>query len=177
MDGFPVRYHDQFTSQGMRCVQQVSLLKLWERLRGSRELPQFSTLAAEDISRSVDKLSICEVVHSGSEPRFRIIKSGAQFERMYPERRVGQFLDETLSPAIRDQALEHYRRVVASLQPSFSFTAVRKNDGPIIRYERLLLPFACDGSDVERIVGVITLFSEENGFDASDVTSGQVIEL
>jgi hypothetical protein len=40
-----------------------------------------------------------------------------------------------------------------------------------------LLPFACDGSHVERIVGVITLFSEENGFDASDVTSGKIIEL
>lgn len=170
-------YHNQFTSQGMRCVQQVSLLKLWERLRGSQELPQFSTLAAEDISRSIDKLSFCEVVRTDSGPRFRIIQSGAQFERMYPERRIGQFLDESLSPAIRDQALEHYRQVVASRQPSFSFSAVRKNDGPIIRYERLLLPFACEGAYVERIIGVITLFSEENGFDASDVTSGKIVEL
>ena len=161
----------------MRCVQQVSLLKLWERLRGSQELPQFSTLAAEDISRSIDKLSFCEVVRTDSGPRFRIIQSGAQFERMYPERRIGQFLDESLSPAIRDQALEHYRQVVASRQPSFSFSAVRKNDGPIIRYERLLLPFACEGAYVERIIGVITLFSEENGFDASDVTSGKIVEL
>lgn len=171
-----MRYHDQFTSQGMRCVQQISLLRLWERLRGSRELPQFSTLVAEDISRSIDKLSFCEVVRTGSGPRFRLIQSGAQFERMYPERRVGQFLDESLSPAIRDQALERYRQVVAGQQPSFSFSIVRKDDGPIIRYERLLLPFACEGPHVERIVGVITLFSEENGFDASDVTSGRIVE-
>ncbi len=171
-----MRYHDQFTSQGMRCVQQVSLLRLWEQLRGPRELPHFSTLAAEDISRSIDKLSICEVVRTGSAPRFRIIQSGAQFERLYPERRVGMFLDESLSPAIRDQALERYRQVAANRQPSFSFSVVRKDDGPIIRYERLLLPFACDGPDVERIVGVITLFSEENGFDASDVTSGRIVD-
>lgn len=104
-----MRYHDQFTSQGMRCVQQVLLLKLWERLRGFGMLPQFSTLAAEDVSRSIDKLSFCEVVHTDSGPRFRIIRSGAQFERIYPERRVGMFLDESLSPAIRDRALEHCR--------------------------------------------------------------------
>jgi hypothetical protein len=171
-----VRYHDQFTSQGMRCVQQVSLLRLWERLRGSQEFPQFNTLVAEDISRSIDKLSFCEVVRTDSGPRFRIVQSGVQFERMYPERRVGQFLDESLSPAIRDQALEHYKQVVASRQPSFSFSVVRKDDGPIIRYERLLLPFSCDGPHVERIVSVITLFSEENGFDASDVTSGRIVE-
>jgi hypothetical protein len=53
---------------------------------------------------------------------------------------------------------------------------MRKDDGPLIRYERLLLPFSCGGPYVERIVGVITLFSEENGFHASDVTSGQIIE-
>lgn len=160
----------------MRCVQQVSLLKLWERLRGSEALPRFSTLAAEDISRSIDKLSFCEVVHTDSGPRFRIIRSGAQFERMYPERRVGMFLDESLAPAIRDQALQCYRQVTADGRPSFSFSAVRKDDGPIIRYERLLLPFTREGLCVERIVGVITLFSEENGFNATDVCSGRIAE-
>lgn len=170
-----MRYHDQFTSEGMRCVQQVSSLRLWERLRGSQQLPQFSTLAADDISRSIDKLTFCEVVRADSGPRFRIIQSGVQFERMYSQRRVGMFLDESLSPAIRDQALTHYKQVVASRQPSFSLSVVRKDDGPIIQYERLLLPFACDGAHVERIVGVITLFSEENGFDASDVTGGRIV--
>jgi hypothetical protein len=175
MNGSFRGYHDQFAAQGMRCVQQVSLLRLWEQLRGSRELPPFSTLVADDISRSIDKLSFCEVVQTGSGPRFRIIRSGAQFERMYPERRVGMFLDQSLSPAIRDQALERYRLVVTSRAPSFSFSVVRKDDGPIIRYERLLLPFSCDGAEVERIVGVITLFSEHNGFTPSDVTSGTIV--
>jgi hypothetical protein len=40
----------------------------------------------------------------------------------------------------------------------------------------LLLPFARSGTEVERIVGVITLFSEENGFDASDVATGKLVE-
>jgi hypothetical protein len=64
---------------------------------------------------------------------------------MYSERRVGQFLDESLSPAIMNQALERYRQVVAGRQPFFSFSIVRKDDGPIIRYERLLLPYYCYG--------------------------------
>jgi hypothetical protein len=38
-----------------------------------------------------------------------------------------------------------------------------------------LLPFTCNGDDVERIAGIITLFSEENGFDASDVTTAKLI--
>lgn len=168
-------YQDQFTSLGMRCVQQVSLLRLWEQLRGKNKLPEFGALVADDISRSIDKLSFSEVVRTEEGPRFRIIQNGTQFERMYPVSRVGRFLDETLAPAVREQALHYHRLVVAGRQPSFSFSILRKDEGPLIRYERLLLPFTCNGDDVERIAGNITLFSEENGFDASDVTTAKLV--
>jgi len=159
----------------MRCVQQISLLKLWEQLRGKRELPQFEALAPDDISRSIDKLSFSEVVQTEFGYRFRIIQNGAQFDRMYPERRVGKFLDEVLPEALRDQALQFHEQVVVSRRPSFSFSTLRKGDGPLIRYERLLLPFTCNGRDVERIIGAITLFTEENGFDSDDVLTGKLV--
>lgn len=166
-------YRDQFASQGMRCVQQISLLKLWEQLRGKRELPQFEALLPDDISRSIDKLSFSEVVQAENGYRFRIIRNGAQFDRMYPEKRVGKFLDAVLPPAIREQALRLHEQVVVSRQPSFSFSVLRKADGPLIRYERLLLPFTSRGEHVERIIAAITLFTEENGFDANDVLTAK----
>ena len=169
-------YRDQFASQGMRCVQQISLLKLWEQLRGKRELPQFEALLPDDISRSIDKISFSEVVQTETGYRFRIIQNGAQFDRMYPERRVGKFLDEVLPQAIRDQALLLHEQVVVSRQPSFSFSVLCKADGPLIRYERLLLPFTSSGEDVERIIGTITLFTEENGFDANDVLTAKRVD-
>ena len=169
-------FHDEFTSQGMRCVQQVSLLRLWEQLRGKRELPEVGRLDPDDISRSIDKLSFTEVVRTKQGPRFRILQDGVQFERMYPFSRVSKFLDETLPRPIRDQALHHHKLVVVTRRPSFSFSVLRKDEGPPIRYERLLLPFACNGNEVERIVGVITLFSEDNGFDASDVATGKLVD-
>lgn len=160
----------------MRCVQQISLLKLWEQLRCKRELPQFEALVPDDISRSIDKLSFTEVVQTLNGFRFRIIRNGAQFERIYPEIRAGKFLDEILPQALRGQALNQHERVVVSRQPSFSFSVLRKDDGPLIRYERLLLPFTCHGEDVERIIGAITLFTEENGFDANDVLTGKCVD-
>lgn len=169
-------YYDQFSSQGMRCVQQISLLKLWEQLRGKRELPQLEALSPEDISRSIDKLSLSEVVHTDDGYRFRIIQNGAQFDRIYPQRRVGKFLDEVLPQAFRKQALSFHEQVVVSRQPSFSFSVLRKDDGPLIRYERLLLPFSCKGEDVERIIGAITLFTEDNGFDAKDILTARTVD-
>lgn len=169
-------YLDQFTSQGMRCVQQVSLLKLWERLRCKRELPQFEALAPDDVSRSIHKLSFSEVVQTENGYRFRIIRNGTQFDRLYSERRVGRFLDEVLPQAFRDQALLLHQQVVLDRQPSFSVSLLRKDDGPLIQYERLLLPFTCKGQDVERIVSAITLFTEANGFDAKDVLTGKLVD-
>ena len=160
----------------MRCVQQISLLKLWEHLRGNRELPQFDALVPDDISRSIDKLSFSEVVRTEDGYRFRIIRNGAQFDRMYSGRRVGKFLDEVLPQAIKEQALLLHEQVVVTHQPSFSFSVLRKSDGPLIRYERLLLPFTCNGEGVERIIGAITLFAEENGFDANDVLTAKRVD-
>ena len=118
----------QLALQGMRCVQQISLLKLWERLRGKHELPQFEALNPEEISPLTDKLSLSEVVRVDKQYCFRIIQNGAQFDRMYPERRVGKFLDEVLPPAFRDQALLLHKQVVVCRQPSFSFSMLRKAD-------------------------------------------------
>ena len=168
---------DQFMSQGMRCIEQISLLKLWERLRGKRQLPQFEALVPDDVSRTIDKLSFSEVVRTQDGLRFRIILSGAQFDRIYPQRRVGKFLDEVLPQAFKEQALLFHQEVVATRQPSFSFSMLRRDEGPLVRYERLLLPFACNsGEEVERIVGAITLFTEDNGFDAKDVLAGRLVD-
>jgi hypothetical protein len=76
-----VSYGDQFALLGMRCVQQISLLKLWEKLRGKHELPPFEALIPEEISRSMDKLSFSEVCPVENGYRFRIIQNGAQFDR------------------------------------------------------------------------------------------------
>jgi hypothetical protein len=149
---------------------------LWEQLCGKHALPQFEALAPDDVSRAIDKLSFSEVVQTENGYRFRIIRNGAQFDRMYSGRRVGKFLDEVLPQALRDQALLLYEQVVVSRQPSFSFSVLRKSDGPLIRYERLLLPFTCNGEDVERIIGAITLFTEENGFDANDVLTATRVD-
>jgi hypothetical protein len=172
-----VPHLDNFLSQGMRCIEQISLLKLWERLRGKRELPQFEVLVPDDVSRSIDKLSFSEVIRTEDELRFRIIRNGAQFDRIYPQGRVGKFLDEVLPQAFKEQALLFHQKVVATRQPLFSFSMLRRDDGPLVRYERLLLPFACDGGEnVERIVGAITLFTEDNGFDAKDVLTGRLVD-
>ena len=57
-----------------------------------------------------------------------------------------------------------YRQVAANGEPYFSATALREGDGPVVNYERLLLPFTKTGSLVEYICCIITMVTEANGF-------------
>ena len=155
----------------MRCVQQKGLLKLWERLCGTDQIPQFSSLPLDDFKRSIDKIMLCDVEHTKDGLRFRIAYHGDQFERMHNSKCVGKYLDGVIAPAVRTQALKSYAEVTIKRQPAFSVSDVRKDDGPIIRYERLLLPFSRKGPFVQRIVCMVTLFSEENGFAFSDISA------
>jgi hypothetical protein len=112
---------------------------------------------------------------SKTDTAFASLKMAPSSTAFTPKSVLARFLDEVLPQAFRDHALLLHKQVVVSRRPSFSFSMLRKADGPLIRYERLLLPFTCHGANVERIVGAITLFSEENGFDSNDVLTGKLV--
>ncbi len=146
----------------IRCVQQLGLLKLWERLRGSAEMPQESRVRGEDIERLRDKLMLCDVAWRGGEPYYLIRFHGPDFDRTHGRNCSGQFLNDVMAPAIRERGLKTYRHVVDQRIPAFNATQIRDHEGRTVNYERLLLPFTRSGVGVDHIYTVVTLFAEDN---------------
>lgn len=161
--------------QGMRCIQQISLLKHWERWRAAEKLPQSKQISAEHIASSIDKIMLSDVHGVGSSARFLVRFHGKQYEQMYGKNCVGQYLDTALPETIRDQSLESYFACLASAEPIFNVLAVRKDAGPVIWIETLHLPFRIGGQAVGRIATIGTLFSEENGFDVADISDARQV--
>lgn len=146
----------------VRCVQQIGMLKLWERLKGAAELPDISAVQGNDLERLRDKLMLLDVVWRDGEPHYLIRFQGADFSKMHNRDCTGLFLNDVMAPAVRERGLRTYRTVVDRGIPAFTSTLVRDADGAAVHYERLLLPFAATGQDVEHIQCVITLFAEDN---------------
>lgn len=146
----------------MRCVQQLGLLKLWERLKGSAELPNQDAVRGEDLERMRDKLMFLDVVRRNGEPSYLIRFQGADFNKMHDRDCTGLFLDEVMAPAVRERGLRMYRAVLDHRVPAFTSTLVRSVGDATVHYERLLLPFTVTGQGVEHIQCAITLFAEEN---------------
>ena len=159
----------------IRCSQQISFLKLWERSRSETSLPCISILDAEFLAPIVDKLMLCQVIREGGDLRFLIKFHGQQFEKVHGHSCVGKYVDETAAPLLRKKALTKYRRVVESGKPNFSSTPIRAGDGPIVNYERLLLPFARSGTMIEYICCVVTMVTEANGFNFDVAIKGRPV--
>lgn len=159
----------------IRCPQQISFLKFWERSRGENSVPSIAALDTESLKRIADKLMLCHVRHEGEALRFLIRFQGKQFEKAHGTNCVGRFVDETVPPALREKALAMYRRTALSREPAFSSTPLREGDGPIVYYERLLLPFTKIGLAVEYVCCLITMYTEENGFNFDIALKGRPI--
>lgn len=146
----------------IRCVQQISMLKLWERLKGTTGLPKASAVHGADIERLRDKLMLVDVEWQDGEPRYLIRFHGSDFERMHNRNCIGLFLNDIMAPAVRERGLKTYRQVVDRRIPAFNSTSVRGEDGSTVNYERLVLPFTQSGEAVDHIYSVVTLFTEDN---------------
>ncbi len=146
----------------IRCVQQIGLLKLWERWKGAAELPDIAAVQGYDLERARDKLMLLDVVWRDGKPSYLIRFQGADFNKMHNRDCTGLFLDEVMAPAVRERGLRAYGTVVDRRIPAFTSTPVQNADGETVHYERLLLPFTTTGQGVEHIQCAITLFAKEN---------------
>ena len=160
-----MKYQDSFDFEGrghIRCVQQLGMVKLWERLKGAAELPRLSAVEGCELERLRDKLLMTDVVWRDGEPSYVIRFQGADFSKMHNRDCTGLSLNDIMAPAVREQGLRTYRAVVDLRIPAFTSTVVRDAGGASVQYERLLLPFTSTGQGVEHIHCVITLFAEDN---------------
>lgn len=146
----------------IRCVQQLGLLKLWERLKGAAELPVLSSVNGHELERMRDKLTMLDVVWQEGKPRYLIRFQGVDFHKMHGRDCTGLFLNDVMVSAAREVGLRTYRSVVDRRIPAFTSTPIRNADGADLLYERLLLPFTTTGQGVEHIHCAVTLFAEDN---------------
>lgn len=146
----------------IRCVQQLGMLKLWERLKGTADLPDLTAVRGDDLERVRDKLMLLLVVWRDGNPFYLILFQGTDFTKMHNRDCTGLYLNDIITPAVRESGLRAYRTVVDRGIPAFTSTPVRNAEGATVYYERLLLPFTATGRAVEHIHCVITLFAEDN---------------
>lgn len=161
----PLTHLDQTDFYGrdhIRCVQQIGMLKLWERSKRGAVLPPVSAIHDEDLARLREKLMLLDVEWLDDEPRYLIRFQGSDIDRMHNRNCAGLYLNDVMEPAVRERGLKTFQRVIDQRIPAFNSTTVRDEQGATVNYERLLLPFTSTGEGVDHIYSIVTLFTEDN---------------
>jgi hypothetical protein len=153
----------------VQAINQRWLLKFWRQHMGAHRVPQWQAIEAEDLSHMSANLSFLDVIGGNSgngDLRFRIRFHGELVGKVFgsPDCR-GLFLHESKPEPARAQALAPYRRAVASGRPVYLVHDVADRQGRLVHYERLLLPFARDGANVDRILASFEFICADGAFD------------
>jgi hypothetical protein len=150
----------------VRAVNQRWLLKFWKQQLGANRVPQWRALTNENLSRMSDHLSFLDVTGSGDAQRFHIRFHGALIGRAYGSTDCrGKYLDAVIPASRHQEGLAPYRRTVATGCPVYTIHDVTDRAGRVVHYERLLLPFASDGKEVDRILASFEFVCLDGGFE------------
>jgi hypothetical protein len=159
----------------VRSIKQRVLLNNWLRAARKRDLPPLRTdFMPEAIADELPDMMGYDVVTNGDDARFLITQQGSRLaatygnDRVGPDVRTNQFLDDALGPHRYARLVSSYRACVAHKRPTYSVSTVQDADGKDVSYERLLLPFG-KANAVEQIVGSFKAISIEGRFQVNNL--------
>lgn len=94
---------------------------------------------------------LADVLDGGSRFRWRLI--GTHIVNHAASDDTGRDLDATVSPAMRETIIGHYRETISTCRPICHRSEFIGRDRRVYRYDRVLMPLAADGSAVDMILG------------------------
>jgi hypothetical protein len=160
----------------VQAINQRWLLKFWMRHLGTHRVPQWQTAEAENLTRLSANLSFLDVSGTDGEARFQIRFHGATIAHVYGAADCrGKYVDEIIPAVNRANGLAPYHQALKSGQPVYTIHDVTDRKGRVIHFERLLLPFARDGDNVDRILASFEFICEDGAFDSHDLMKLQLV--
>jgi hypothetical protein len=150
----------------VRAVNQRWLLKTWKWLKGTQRIPAWPAMEAEDLSRVSAGLSFLEVSSGDGSARFLVRFHGEAIAKVYGSSDCrGKFLDQIIPAERHAEGLAPYHQVLQTGDPVYTIHDVTDRNGRLVYYERLLLPFTCDGRTIDRIVASFEFICPDGAFD------------
>jgi hypothetical protein len=160
----------------VRAINQRWLLKFWKRHLAASKVPQWQAVEAENLTRVSANLSFLDIIGEGSAARFQIRFHGSMVAQVYgSEDCRSRYLDEVIATRNHGAGLAPYFHALKTGCPTYTIHDVTDRNGRVIHFERLLLPFSCDGEKVDRILASFEFICEDGAFDGHDLIKSQIV--
>ena len=123
----------------------------WRSIHPADGLPGRQHFEPSDVPRLLANIRLVDVV--GRPPRFRVRLTGTRLDEFFGRNATGRWLDEMYPDFQETPTYTNYMRVVETKLPNWRHGQCelrRSNDW--LLYERVQLPFAADGTNVDMIL-------------------------
>jgi hypothetical protein len=156
----------------VKSIKQRDLLNTWLRLYARNQSPpRFEEYQPERIEEELPDLVFYTVDAHETPPRLTIQSDGTRMSTAYGNTGKGRYLDEYLGARLAPIVMPIYYECIARRLPAYTISNIDDIYGRIVAYERLLLPFAEDGS-VTHIIASLKTISEDGGFEIRNLMRG-----
>jgi hypothetical protein len=156
----------------VKSIKQRDLLNTWLRLYAREQsMPRVEEYQPARLSDELADLVYYTVDAAQNPPRLTIQSNGTRMSSAYGNTGKGRYLDEYLGARIAPVVMPVYYECVARGLPVYTVANIDDIYGRIVAYERLLLPFAQDGS-ITHVIASLKTISEDGGFEIRNLMRG-----
>jgi hypothetical protein len=156
----------------VKSIKQRDLLNTWLRLYAREQLiPRIEEYQPSRLADELPDLVYYTVDTAALPPRLTIQSDGTRMSSAYGNTGKGRYLDEYLGAKLAPIVMPVYHRCIGRALPVYTIAHIDDVYGRIVAYERLLLPFAEDGSVTHMIASLKTI-SEDGGFEIRNLMRG-----
>ena len=156
---------DSATPSVVKSIRQRDLLNTWQRLYArQRKAPAIWEYRPARIEEELADLVYYTVDTIATSPRLTIQSDGTRVSNAYGHTGRGRLLDDYVGTRLAPLIMPIYYKCVACGLPVYTVADIDDVYGHVVAYERLLLPFATNGS-VSHIIASVKTISEDGGFE------------
>jgi hypothetical protein len=126
----------------------------WRGKMRDGRLPGRADIDPVEIPDLLRSITLVEIVEDGGKRRYRVRLFGTDHVQYNGRDLTGMFVDEAFAPEDLAKVTEVYDRMADGGEPHHWRMHVLTPGREFVHYERLMLPLASDGANVDMLIGV-----------------------
>lgn len=151
----------------VRSIRQVSLLRDWQRTRGSRDMPNIADFVPDERAGDAADILMTEIRLVEDRPRYFCHSAGERVEQLFDEKISGRLLHECLDGPMADASRPVWDACIHHILPIYCIVPFSDANNCPVTVEQIFLPYSSSNDTRPAfMLGAFHAWSTEGRFNA-----------
>jgi hypothetical protein len=156
----------------VRSIRQVSLVRDWQRSRGTKALPDLADFTPNERAGDAADILINEVTRQDSKFSYVCRSAGERVAQIFGLDMVSRRLEDCLDAAMAKAARPIWDVCATRKLPVYSILPLADRSGRPVTIEQLFLPYSRGSGETDSMLAVLHAWSTEGRFAIEGLLRG-----